>query len=1116
MRCLACGRENQHDRRLCAACGTPMGVPCAACGFATDPAANFCGGCGIRLPRRELREPAPRAWPMAERRQLTLLFCDLCQSTALSDRLDPEDMREVLDHYRSRCAVVLERYRGTVAYYMGDGILAYFGYPTAHEDDAVRAVRAALEIVPAIMSLGRDWQPPLPLPLQVRIAVHTGLVVAGEIGIDQRRSELWAVGKAPNVAARLQLLAAPDTIVISDATQRLLHGVFTLTSLGRHELAGIGDTIEAFRVESEQPVATVVTLDAAQQAVPLVNREAEFAFLEQCWEGVQEGKGKAILVSGEPGIGKSRLIRALVSGLRASEHRVLLFQSSPYYLDSPLHPVIEHVERAAAIGTADSGERRLERLERLVGTLRERVPDLVEVLADLLGIAQDRYGALAALAPAEKRLRTLETLCDYMLHLAREQPAILIFEDLHWADPTTREWLGQLFARVGDAPLLGLIALRSDFQPSWAVEAGIEHLRLDRLSRDHSAAILDSLTGASSLSAELRERILGATDGVPLFVEELTRALVEAESAPVRGRSGDGAAHLIAIPTTIQDSLTARLDRLGGAKQVAQTAAVIGRDFSRDLLVEVADLTAGDLRAALARLVESGLVLSLGASDEHYAFKHALVRDAAYDGLLLKARRALHGRIVDALESRFPAIIAANPELVAQHAAEARLYEKAVHYWLLAGRQAVARSAHTEAVSHLERALHALHKLPDTASFAVKRLECLVTLGPSLILIEGPGAPRVEVIYSEAVQLCERVEPSLDHVAAFWGWWRICQSYDVMRDRAERLLALANRLAAPAVVLQAHHCMWATRLEMADFPGTCQHVALGLAVYEQGDYAAQADYFGGHDAKVCGSGSATFAFWHLGEVERALRLCQDGLEWAGRLGHAGSILHALDIAVTFRRYRREPTIARHLAERMIEFGRERGLNDHLAKGELYLGWTLGAAGQLERGIEMVEKAFAVERATGTPEDFPIYSDLLAEMLVQAGRAGSALEEIERGLAESEAASRRIWLPELHRRRGEVLLALKRPRVEEAEACFSEALTIARNQSARSLELRAACSLARLWRRRHRVDEARHLLRDVYAGFREGFETVDLREARRELDALGVEPMRAPASDLARE
>jgi len=1054
-----------------------------------------------------LDEPPARAWPTAERRQLTLLFCDLCQSTALSDRLDPEDMREVLEAYRARCAAALERYRGTVAYYMGDGILAYFGYPAADEDDAVRAVRAALEIVPSIIALGRDWQPVLPLPLQVRIAVHTGLVVAGEIGVDQRRSELWAVGKAPNVAARLQQLAAPNTIVISDATQRLLRGAFSVQSLGRHELAGIGDTIEAYRVEREQPMAGAVA--AWRETVPLVNRDAEFAFLEQCWQQAQLGEGAAILVSGEPGIGKSRLIRALVSSLKAAELHVLLFQGSPYYADSPLHPVIEYIERAAGIAVSDSSERRLERLERLVGTLRDRLPNLVEVLADLLGIEQSRYTALAEVAPAERRLRMLQNLCDYMLSMARERPTILVFEDLQWADPTTREWLGQLFGRLAEAPLLGLVSLRSDFRPSWADQASIEHLAVERLDRGHSAAILDSLTADFPLSAELRERVLGATDGIPLFLEEMTKALLEEEQTSTGVAGSKPAAAGMTIPATIKDSLTARLDRLGDAKRIAQIASVIGREFSRELLAQVADSSPLELDASLARLQQSGLVLALAGAGDQYAFKHALVRDAAYDGLLHRVRRQLHGRIVEALETVFPSIIASNPELAAQHSTEARLYEKAVGYWLAAGRLAVARSAHSEAVSDLERALQCLRRLPDNAVWAAKRLECLVTLGPSLILIEGPGAQRVEVVYNDAVQLCERVEPGLDHVAAFWGWWRISQGYDVLSDRAERLLGLAKRLAAPAVTLQAHHCMWATRLEMADFQGTYEHVALGLAVYEKGDYSGQADFFGGHDAKVCGSGSATFALWHLGEVERALRFCEEGLEWAYRLGHAGSILHALDIAVTFRRYRREPVVARELAQRMIDFGRERGLNDHLAKGELYLGWTLAEGGDLDQGIAMIERAFDVERASGTPEDFPIYSDLFAEMLLAAARAKEALEQVDLGIAESEAAGRRIWLPELYRRRGEALLAVSKGRQDEAEACFGTALTTARGQGALTLELRAACSLARLWGARGRDDDARKLLEQVYTRFHEGFDTADLRAARQELATLGATALFAP-------
>lgn len=1109
MLCAACGRENQEGRRRCADCGASLALTCAACGFPTDPLARFCGGCGLRLPQQELQEPAARAWPMAERRQLTLLFCDLCRSTALSDQLDPEDMREVLEAYRTRCSAAIERYRGTVAYYMGDGILAYFGYPTAHEDDAVRAVRAALEVVPAIVSLGHDWQPPLPLPLQVRIAIHTGLVVAGEIGVDQRRSELWAVGAAPNVAARLQALAKPDTIVISEASQRLLKTAFVTTSLGRYELEGVGDRLEVFRVESERRLSRVLDPDAASSSVAMVNREAELATIDQAWEQVQRGRGQAVLLSGEPGIGKSRLVRAVTARLEAAAHQVVLLPGSPYFSDSPLHPVVEFLEQSTAIRKAGAPGEQLEALERYVGSIREQVPELVEVLADLLGIAQSRYSTLAALAPRERRARTLDVLCEFVLALAREKPAVLVLEDLHWSDPTTREWLRLLLNRLHRSHLLALMAIRSDAAGEWSDSPGIRHVPVERLGREESAAIIDRLVRGATLDGQLRERILIATDGVPLFVEELTKAMIEGSpAAPMPA----GLAPATAVPTTIQDSLTARLDRLGDAKRVAQVAATIGREFARDLLGAVAELPDDTLDHALMHLVGSGLVLPLDALEGQFAFKHSLVRDAAYNSLLRATRRTLHAKIVEVMESSFPALVVASPELAAQHSVEAHWHDKAAYYWMHAGRNAVARSANVEAVSHLERGLQSLRNLPRDATTDSRELVYLVTLGPSLILSHGPGAQRVEAVYRQAVELCERVEPSPDHVAALWGWWRISPGIHAQLERAERLFGLAQRLDDDGVRLQAHHCLWATRFNLGDFRNSWRHIQAGLKLYEQGDYRDQADFFGGHDARVCGSGEAALVLWHLGSAEQALRHCLDALNWSERLGHAGSQLHALDIAVTFRRYRREPEAARKLAQRMIDLGLERGLADHQAKGRLYLGWAIAACGEREQGIAMMTEAFAIERISGTPEDFSIYSDMLAECLVEAGRAGTALDEVERAIKEAEERVWPIWLPELHRRRGEVLLALSAPRGDEAEACFGEALALARSQQSLALELRAATSLARLQRRQQQLaGRSRELLAGVYGRFQEGFETLDLREARLELEESGGVPVIAPFS-----
>jgi class 3 adenylate cyclase/predicted ATPase len=1105
MRCAACGKENGQGRSFCASCGAALREPCAICGFGNDPVATFCGGCGRRRATLGLDEPPARAWPTAERRQLTLLFCDLCQSTALSDRLDPEDMREVLEAYRARCSAALERYRGTVAYYMGDGILAYFGYPTAHEDDAVRAVRAALEIVPAIVSLGRDWRPPLPLPLQVRIAVHTGLVVAGEIGVDQRRSELWAVGKAPNVAARLQALATPDTIVISEASYRLVKAAFATTSLGRHELEGVNDTIEVFRVEGERRLTKVLDPDAAPSQVTMVNREVELALLEQTWAQVQRGSGQAVLLSGEPGIGKSRLVRSVTARLEAAAHQVILLAGSAYFSDSPLHPVVEFLEQSTAVRKDSTPEEQLEHLERYVGSIREQIPDLVEVMADLLGIVQTRYSALAVLAPRERRARTLDVLCEFVLALAQEKPAAIVFEDLHWTDPTTREWLRLLLDRLHHAPLLALIAVRSDALREGIDPASVQHIPVDRLGREESAEIVDQLIRGAGLDRQLRERILVAADGVPLFVEELTKALIESsQAAPLPAGSA-------VVPATIQDSLTARLDRLGDTKRVAQVAATIGREFTRDLLGAVVELPDAALDSSLTRLVSSGLVLPLGGSGSRFAFKHSLVRDAAYNGLLRTTRRTLHAKIVEVLETSFPALVAASPELAAQHSVAAQAHDKAAHYWLQAGRIAVARSANVEAVSHLERGLQSLRSLPRDDATDRRELGYLVTLGPSLILSQGPGAQRVEMVYRQAVELCERVEPSSDHVAALWGWWRISPGIHAQLERAERLFGLAQRLGDPGVLLQAHHCLWATRFNLSDLQDSWRHIQAGLKLYEQGDYRGQADFFGGHDARVCGSGEAALVLWHLGSAEQALRYCLDALSWSERLGHAGSRLHALDIAVTFRRYRREPEAARKLAQRMIDLGHERGLADHHAKGRLYLGWAIAASGERERGIAMMNEAFAVERVSGTPEDFSIYSDMLAECLVEAGRAGTALDEVERAIEEAEERVWPIWLPELHRRRGEVLLALSAPRVDEAEACFGEALSLARAQQSVALELRAATSLARLRRKQQLGDRSREPLASVYRQFQEGFDTLDLREARRELEISGSIPVTAPPS-----
>jgi predicted ATPase/class 3 adenylate cyclase len=1029
----------------------------------------------------------------AERRQLTVLFCDLVSSTELASRLDPEDMGVLIRAFQACCVDTVARWDGYLARLMGDGALVYFGYPQAHEDDAERAVRAGLELVRAI----GDCTAPDGAPLAARIGIATGLVMVGELVGEGAAQEHEVVGETPNLAARLQTLANPQCVVISRGTRRLVGELFELEELEPYRLKGFPEPVPAWRVVGESRVESRFEALHPTALTPLVNREPELDLLLERWKRVRAGEGQVVLLSGEPGIGKSRLVRALRQQLEGEAYTPLRHYSSPHHQNTALYPVIEHLQRAARFDDDDAPEVRLAKLEALLTRGTARLTEAVPLIAELMGLpASDRY-PMPELSPQRKAQRTLEVLAEQVEGLAAERPVLVIHEDLHWADPTTLDALGLVVARVPRLPAMVLLTHRLEFRPPWIRLPHVSQLSLSRLAPRHGTVMVESVTGGKPLPPELIEQIVERTDGMPLFVEELTKSVLESGLL----RETDGGYELIgplpplAIPATLHDSLMARLDRLAPVREVAQIAATIGREFSHDLLAAVGPFPEDELQQALERLLRSGLVFRRrGAPHAIYVFKHALVRDVAYESLLRSKRQQLHGRIAHLLETRFADTIRNEPELIAWHYTEAGLAEEASRYWLIAGERASRRSANQVAVSHLQRGLDLVETLPDTPDRRERTLALLVTLGPALIMTKGPGTPEVEATYARALEVCESLPPSPEHIAAFWGWWRVSRDFRSMAERADRLLDLAEQLRDSGGLLQAHHCQWATRFNLGDPETCCRHIEEGLRLYAAGDYRSHAAIFGGHDAKVCGLGELALAQWLLGSPDRGRRHVAASLAWARELRHGGSLIHAMDIALMYHRYRRDARAVRKQALEMIRFTSEHGFTDHRVKGDLFLGWARAQGGELEAGIQLLQDGLAAQRAIGTKEDFPIYSDMLAETYALAGRSAEGLEEIDRAIADAEAVGLRVWTAELHRRRGELLL-LTGARHDLAQACFETALAIAAEQKARSLELRAATSLARLLIRSGRPAAAQGLVQPLLDAFTEGFATRDFEEAR---------------------
>src|SRR5215813_9116873 len=784
--------------------------------------------------------PPPPAVPAsadAERRQLTVMFCDLVESTALATQLDPEDLREVVRAYQETAAAVIQRFDGHIAQYLGDGLLVYFGYPQAHEDDARRAVRTGLGIVETLGALNARLAPHQGVQLAVRIGIHTGVVVVGEMGGGSRQEQL-AMGETPNVAARLQGLAAPDTVVISPTTFRLVRGYFTCQDLGLHSLKGLAAPLQAYRILGESAAQSRLDAAGATGLTPLVGRDSEVALLLERWTQSQDGTGQVVLLRGEAGIGKSRLVEVLREHVISAGATRIMFRCSPYHQHSALYPVIDHLQRFLQWQRDETPEAKFDTLERVLRTYHLPLEEVLPLFAALLSVPlPERYPPLN-LTPQRQRQKTHEALVAWLLEEAERQPVLAVWEDLHWADPSTLDVLSLLLDQVSTARMLTLLTCRPEFRPPWATHAPVTQVTLNRLGRVQAEAMLPSLTGEKPLPPEVVEQVIAKTDGVPLFVEELVKMILE--SGLVQEQVGryvlTGPLPPLAIPATLHDSLMARLDRLSTARELIQLGAVLGREFAYDLLQAVASVDETTLQQGLARLVEAELVYQRGLPPRsRYIFKHALIQDAAYQSLLKSSRQQYHQRIAQVLEAQFSDTALLQPELVAHHYTEAGLSAQAGLYWQKAGQRAVERSAHLEAIAHLMQGLETLAVLTDTPERSKLELGLQITLGPALMASKGIGAPEVGRAYARARALCRHMSDTTQLFPVLWGLWifHLARAeYKAAQELTAQLFILAQGVHTPALLLEAHLAQGVTCFWLGELSPARAHFSHSLALYD--------------------------------------------------------------------------------------------------------------------------------------------------------------------------------------------------------------------------------------------------------------------------------------------
>ena len=1041
----------------------------------------------------------------AERRQVTVMFSDLVGSMALSTRMDPEDLREVISAYQQCVAAIVRRFGGFVAKYLGDGILIYFGYPHAHEDDAERAVRAGLEVITAVRALKS------PVPLQTRVGIATGLVVVGDLIGSGSAREQAVVGETPNLAARLQGIAEPNAVVIVEATRKLLGNLFELEDLGAKDLKGIAGPVRIWAALRSSSVESRFEAMHATGLTALVGREEELDLLLRRWSEAKSGKGQVVLLSGEAGIGKSRLTAALLERLATEPHTRLRYFCSPQHSESALYPIIGQMERVAGLAHDDTPQARLNKLEALLAKSSTSNQDAA-LFADMLSLPNDgRYPALE-LSPQQRRQRTLEALVLQVEALSCSGPVLMIFEDAHWTDPTTLEVFGRVVDRIPTLRVLFIVIFRPEFQLPWIGRPHLMALTINRLTERDVGVMIDRLVGNKILPANTRQDIIERSDGIPLFVEEMTKAVLEAGSESAAERVIAAVpSPVLAVPATLHASLTARLDRAGSAKEVAQIAAAIGREFSHALLASVVRKREADLEADLDRLIAAGLLFRRGASPHaSYLFKHALVQDAAYGTLLREPRRALHARIAEALESQFADIVESQPELVARHCTEAGLIEKAAALWGKGGQRSLARSALVEAVKQFTRALAQMATLQVTPALRREEIKLQVALINPLMHVKGHAAPetqeaveRARLLIEQAEALGESPEDPMLLFTVLYGFWAanyMAFNGNAVRELSVQFLTLAEKQEATAPLIIGHRlmgiCLWNT----GDIAQSRAHFDRALALYDPAEHRPLATRFGA-DSRVSALTYRSIVLWLLGYPDGALADANNALKEAREIGQAATLMTALCMASFSPIQCGNYAAVSEEIEELIALADNKGALQWKAGAVALQGCVLALTHKASNAVHLINSGVTAMRSTGATVYVPWYLTHLMRAYAELDEFDDAWRCFGEAITAVETTKERWYEAEIYRTAGEIALLSPELDMAKAQAYVERALAVARAQQARSWELRAVTSMARLWRDKGKRDEARELLAPVYGWFTEGFDTLDLKEAKTLLEEL---------------
>jgi predicted ATPase/class 3 adenylate cyclase len=1119
MKCPRCQHENRPQAKFCEECAAPLALNCANCGTQLSATAKFCPECAHPVTGGKVAQPrfaSPESYTPkhlaekiltsksaleGERKQVTVLFADMKGSMELLAERDLEEARKLFDAVIEQMMEAVHRYEGTVNHILGDGIMALFGAPLAHEDHAVRACYAALRMQESVKRYAVEVQRTQGIPIQIRVGLNSGEVVVGSIRNDLHM-DYTAIGQTAHLAARMEQMAMPGSILMTPDTLRLAEGYVQVKTLGPVPVKGMSEPVEVYEVIGAGPVRSRLQAAAARGFTRFVGRTAEFETLCQALERAGAGHGQVVAIVGEPGVGKSRLFWEFTHSRRTVAWLIVESGSVSYGKATAYLPVTDLLKAYFAIEDRDDVRKIREKVTGKLLTLDKSLEPALPAFLALLDVTveDDQWQSLD---PPQRRQWTLDAVKRLLLRESQVQPLVLVFEDLHWIDSETQAVLDSLVESLPTARMLLLVNYRPEYQHSWGSKTYYSQLRIDPLPPESAGELLQALLGDDTSLLPLKPLLVERTEGNPFFLEESVRTLIETNFL-----TGERGNYRLAkpiestqVPATVQAVLAARIDRLPPEeKRLLQSAAVVGKDVPFVLLQAVADQSEEELRHGLTRLQSAEFLYETSLFPEiEYTFKHALTHEVAYGSVLQERRHALHERIVEATERLYPDRLAEQVELLAHHALRGELWQKAVTYLHQAGRKAATRSAYKEAASYFEQALETLKRLPESRKTLEHGIELRIDLGPALIAVKGFAAPEVVQTYSQAREMCERLGDTPQLFPVLWGLSRVHNfrgGMQVARELGEQLLALAKRAQDPPRLLEAHHTLWATLFSLGEFTVAQDHYRQGIAIYDPQQHGQHASLYGGHDPGVCGLRHASQMLWLLGYPDQALQRSKDALALAQKLSQPSSLSFALYFSAWVHQHRGERQAVQERIEATITLATEQGFTRWLEQGPVIQGWILAEEGKGREGILQMRQGSAV-----TVRERPHYAALLAEAYRKEEQFKEGLRVVIEELDRTHISGERYYDAELHRLKGELLLKQTVTDEGQAEACFQEAIDVSRRQAAKSLELRAAMSLSRLWQKQGNREEARKLLAEIYNWFTEGFDTADLKAAKALLQEL---------------